>query len=336
MLINNKKDILANLRTLNREYQKAKHSFIKASEFKGAKPERKKKWEDAKGEYEHYLREIYGKDIDALGELGEIYSHLAQLSDTEKKKDEYYKKAIRQFQKSLDHQKQNPFHQIRIAENLVKLKKDKRALETYQGLLDSDPENLTCLINAGILAVRAQDKNVLREIIESMEKYHPENKVLSQLRDSLDRLRKGKKGMEFWTNQPIITKGTAKNLQWLSQWNGVLLLLLANGGATKSQIKEKWLDNTSTTESIVRTMLDVGRDGINWEGESVPMGEPIVEETTLLGTKAKGLTKKGKEEAERVKKWVEKADSNPDIELDPKFGPGITAKLVKRYKEWIC
>ena len=332
MLINNKKDILANLRTLNREYQKAKHSFIKASEFKGAKPERKKKWEDAKGEYEHYLREIYGKDIDALGELGEIYSHLAQLSDTEKKKDEYYKKAIRQFQKSLDHQKQNPFHQIRIAENLVKLKKDKRALETYQGLLDSDPENLTCLINAGILAVRAQDKNVLREIIESMEKYHPENKVLSQLRDSLDRLRKGKKGMEFWTNQPIITKGTAKNLQWLSQWNGVLLLLLVSGGATMSQIKEKWLDNTSTTELVVRTMLDVGRDNINWTGKEEG-DKTIVEETKLLGTNAISLTEHGKEEAEHVEKLVVEV-LKQDIDLDPKFGPGITAKLVDRYKKW--
>jgi len=335
LLINGPTDILKNLRKLNREYQKAKQSFIKASEFKGAKPERQKKWEYARNQYLTYVQEIYGKDIDALGELGEIYTHLAQLADTQNDKDDNYEQALKWYKESQKHTKNNPFHHIRIAENFIRQQKLSDALQLYQKLLDSDSvlqSNLTCLINAGILAVRAQDKNALDKIIKKMREYHPDNKMLRQLTYSLDNLKHGKEGMGFYDGQPIITKGTAKNLQWLSQWNGVLLLLLVSGGATMSQIKEKWLDNTSTTELVVRTMLDVGRDNINWTGKEEG-DKTIVEETKLLGTNAISLTEHGKEEAEHVEKLVVEV-LKQDIDLDPKFGPGITAKLVDRYKKW--
>ena len=62
MLIEGKGGVLRHLRTLNIEYQKAKSSFIKASEFKGIKSEKKKKWKDAQDKYEFYLDEIYADD----------------------------------------------------------------------------------------------------------------------------------------------------------------------------------------------------------------------------------------------------------------------------------
>ena len=72
MLIKGITGILKHLRTLNIEYQKAKSSFIKASEFKGIKSEKKKKWKDAQDKYEFYLDEIYADDILKKDEILEI------------------------------------------------------------------------------------------------------------------------------------------------------------------------------------------------------------------------------------------------------------------------
>ena len=92
-------------------------------------------------------------------------------------------------------------------------------------------------------------------------------------------------------------------------------------------------------------MLDVGRDkstlsGVTRRGNFTSSEEewlfnPIIEETTILGTTAYTLTKTGKIDAGLVKKLVEKALNREEkIDLDPKFGFAITSKLVDRYVKW--
>ena len=335
MLIKGKSGILKHLRTLNIEYQKAKSSFIKASEFKGIKSEKKKKWKDAQDKYEFYLDEIYADDIDALAELGEIYSHLGQLADTEKEEFEYYKQAIDEFEVADGKGQNNPFHKIRIAENWIKGKKLDKALRLYLDLLDKDEKNLTCLINSGILAVRTGDMGTLNNIIEKMKKHHPDNEVLPQLQRSSDRLRKGvnvKPGTPEYlkavgkTNEPIITKGTAKNLQTQAQRNGVLLLLLTRNGATFSQVKEKWLDNISTTSTVLRAMQN--------ERDKNGKLAPVIELTKMLGVIAYTLTPRGMDEAKIIETWAALCVGPGGIKLEQKFGPGITAKLIERYETW--
>ena len=52
------------------------------------------------------------------------------------------------------------------------------------------------------------------------------------------------------------------------------------------------------------------------------------------GTNGYKLTEMGKENAERIQKFVEKAMEDPEIKLEKNYGPGITSKLVDRYRKW--
>ena len=307
---------------VSREYKKTKSLFRKASDSK-----KRTDWLHAHDAYEKYTK-LYGQDIDALLEFGEICTHLDDWDG-----------AIKHFTTSSKYQEKNPFHLVRIGEVYARKRNYNKMKQKFWDLFKQDDTNKTYLRNYAIACVKDRDIDNIKELVTTHRKKlqeiilptrdktkEPRN-LLDTLNDSLHKLEKDPKEPHHDLDKDIVYrkgKGGENSLLNQEQRLGVLLLLQIYPGITKERIRDEWLKNANTTTDILEELIT--REEI----EKVKL--PPVEMYYLTETGSKNWDVK--KMLENMSELFEAKKKDKKIEQIVPFGPMFTDRLVDKVALW--